>query len=204
MTKTDDVPALIGLTGAIGVGKSVVAEVWKELGAIIVEGDEMGRRALEEDANLRMRLAKRFGANILNQSGRIIRSQLAAAAFADEAGRRDLTVLTFPTLYRLAKERFREISASGNVAVFDAALIYEWGVEADFDIMVVVTAQEERALRWVASRMNISIPEARKRLAGQISPQEKARRADFTLKNDGDVGDIRKLATRLWRLWFSL
>lgn len=189
----------IGLTGSIGAGKSSVAEVWESLGAGVVEGDAMGRLALETDGDLRKRLSMRFGSQIIHSDGTVNRRELAQVAFASRQNQLDLTSLTFPTLYRLAQEHLNELSEQRQVVVFDAALIFEWGVEADFDTVVTVAAPREYLLEHAVKRMNISLDEAERRLSWQIPSEEKAIRADHVLTNDSDIESLAEKAGALWK-----
>ena len=188
----------VGLTGSIGAGKSTVAALWESLGAGIVEGDEMGRLALETDAELRQSLADRFGEQILDDSGAVNRCELALAAFSSRQDQQDLTTLTFPTLYRLAREHIESLLKHQHVVVFDAALIYEWGVESDFDVIVTVTAPKQYLLDHAVARMNISHAEAERRLSWQISSEEKIRRADHVIVIDKDIESLRQKAKAIW------
>jgi len=188
----------VGLTGPIGAGKSFVAAVWESLGAGVVEGDEMGRRALNTDSNLKLALSERFGMEILDPSGEIDRQELALRAFADDQAQRDLTRLTFPTLYRLACAELDRKALECRVVVFDAALIYEWGIEADFDRIVVVTANREKLVTRAAARMRVSLNEANRRLLRQMDPELKARRANEVISNDGDEEHLESQAREVW------
>jgi dephospho-CoA kinase len=188
----------VGLTGGIGAGKSVVAQVWAEHGAGVVEGDEMGRLALEQDADLRKRLAERFGSKILASEDKIDRRKLATVAFADHSGQRDLTRLTFPTLYSLARKGLMDLTRNHQVVVFDAALIFEWGVEQDFDLIVAVDTPRERMAKNAVERLGITELTALARLAMQISPQMKCRLAHEVIHNDDDLDELRESARLMW------
>lgn len=188
----------VGLTGGIGAGKSAVAQVWAERDAGVVEGDEMGRLALEHDADLRKRLAERFGAEILTSGDKIDRRKLAAVAFADLSAQRDLTRLTFPALYSLARKSLMDLTRNHQVVVFDAALIFEWGVEQDFDLIVAVDAPRERMVRNAVERLGITEQKALARLAMQISPEMKCRLAHEVIYNDGDLEQLRENARQMW------
>lgn len=177
-----------------------MAKVWKELSAGVVEGDEMGRLALSTDADLRNELAERFGREILDDDGQIIRSKLAEAAFKTPDAAEDLTSLTFPTLYGLAREKFQELAESRQVIVFDAALIFEWCIEEDFDVVVIVTAPREDLIDRSSKRLGISKDQAEKRLEGQISIKEKVDRADYVINNDGSIEELRKKAQEIWAI----
>jgi len=190
---------LIGLTGPIGSGKSTVAKVWQANGAGIVEGDEMGRLALETAPELRQQLAERFGRDILLPDGSVNRPILAMRAFASDENSADLTRLTFPTLYRLAREQCEQLGTTHRIVVFDAALIFEWGVERDFDKIITVTAAQKDLICRVAGRLGITCAMADERLSRQLPPSEKARRADYVIVNDGTIEQLIEKAERVWR-----
>lgn len=154
----------------------------------------MGRLALETDPELVSKLADRFGQDILDENGSILRRQLANAAFSSKEGTSDLTKLTFPVLYRIANEHFDELSDSHDIVVFDAALIFEWGVERDFNLIVVVTAQRDLLLERVMDRLKINKKEAFERLAGQLPSRIKEQRADRVIYNNGSLEMLKKNA----------
>ncbi len=189
---------LIGLTGPIGSGKSTVASVWARSGAGVVEGDGMGRQALLVDAELRRKLAERFGREILDGEGQVIRRKLAEAAFGSADGAADLTRLTFPVLNRLARQGFQKLSKTHSVIVYDAALIFEWGIDGDFDRIVVVTAPYEQLIGRTVKRLGISRRQAEGRLQGQIGIDEKVSRADIVIVNDGSIDELRLKAGEVW------
>lgn len=189
----------VGLTGPIGAGKSVVAATWEELGAGVVEGDAMGRLALETDPALRNRLAEHFGREILADSREIIKSRLAAAAFANPEKARKLTELTFPVLYDLARQHLSTMSANHEIVVFDAALIYEWRVDSDFDVIVAVKSHRDVLITRVMHRLKISRDDAVSRLAAQIDPDEKAKRADIVIENDYGEIQLKARARDVWQ-----
>lgn len=199
MSDTQRKSVRVGLTGPMGAGKSVVAEFWAEQGAGVVNGDEMGRLALDVDSSMREMLAERFGEEILDDNGQIIRSRLAAVAFGTAGGRKDLTAITFPTLYRLAAEKLDELSRQHSVIVFDAALIFEWGVERDFDLIVVVNAPYKVLIERVKGRLGIDSRDAEDRLMAQLSSDEKVRRADIVIENEKGFEELRIKANQVWK-----
>lgn len=158
----------------------------------------MGHQALTTDAQLVHQLADRFGQDILDSNGLIIRSKLAKVAFKTENGVHDLTKMTFPTLYRLACESMDELSLTHPVIVFDAAMIFEWGIEKDFDMIVAVIAPKDWLIKRAASKINIDEEQAEARLSSQISPAEKARRADRLIVNDGHIDLLKRRAEEFW------
>jgi dephospho-CoA kinase len=177
-----------------------VAGIWQSLGAGVVEGDAMGRLVLQTDPGLIRILAGRFGDDIVDREGRVNRSLLSKRAFATDAGRKDLTCLTFPPLYQLARREMARLSPTHSVVVFDAALIFEWGVEKDFDRLVVVTAPRELILKRAAERLGKTVEEIADRLDGQIDADRKASLADHLIVNDGDLAGLEEQARQVWNL----
>lgn len=188
----------IGLTGPIGAGKSTVAACWKDLGAAIVEGDAMGKLAVTTDTKLREELIRTFGGEIANEQGEIISSRLAATAFRDSQSQRELTRLTFPVLYRYAVAEMSKAQSPAGIVVFDAALIYEWEIEVDFDQIVVVTAPREKLITQAVTRLHITEFEANERLSRQIRAEEKAIRANYVIVNNGSKEDLQEKAIKAW------
>lgn len=158
----------------------------------------MGRLALETDKDLLNKLTDRFGSDILDENGSIVRKQLANAAFSTREGVEDLTRLTFPVLYGFAREHFDRLEGSCEIIVFDAALIYEWGIERDFDLIVVVTAQRDLLLERVMARLQIDKKEAYERLMGQMPTRLKEQRADRVIYNNSDLETLRANAVVVW------
>ena len=178
--------------------------MWRNRSAGVVDGDEMGQTALSVDGDLRNRLAERFGRDILDSDGKVIRPKLAETAFKSPGGTEELTRLTFPALYQLARERFSYLADAHKVIAFDAALIFEWGIEGDFDLVVTVTAPEEALIRRAAARLGIDRAQAAARLNGQVSREEKIRRADRVIVNDGSIHDLERKAAELWEEIISI
>lgn len=196
--KKKDRVLYVGLTGPLGAGKSEVARVWEEKGAAVVSGDMMGRRALELDPQLREAISSHFGVEVFSHNGAVDRSRLADRAFASPQSARLLTELTFPSLYRMAWREMEAFSEVADVVVFDAALIFEWGVEKDFDRIVAVIAPEELLIER-AMEKGLTRQQAIKRLKAQIPPKEKGRRAHRVIYNEGTLEELWREAEAVWK-----
>lgn len=159
----------------------------------------MGRLTLL-NAEVISKLVSRFGQRIISEvDGSIDRWELSNIAFSSPIGHRDLTAITFPELYRLSNEHFESAINRGKPVVFDAALIFEWGIEADFDIIVVVNASEDMIIKRAAIKLNISATDIQNRISAQIPTEEKMQRADHVIENDGSLIDLTKKAEVMWK-----
>lgn len=164
----------------------------------MVEGDQMGRLTLLNQAVIDD-LTLRFGDEIIsNEDGSIIRAVLGRVAFSSASGRKDLMSITFPELYKIANQHFNSEANKGKIVVFDAALIYEWGVEADFDCTVVVNAPMDIIVHRASKKLNTTTEEIRNRISAQIPAEEKMRRADRLIDNDGGLEDLIQKAKIMW------
>ncbi len=199
MSPISDDKFYVGLTGPLGAGKSVVGRIWENCGAGLVVGDIMGVLTLKLDDEVRRKLIKRFGEQILNPDGSFDRQALAKAAFATPKNQRDLTAITFPTLYKMAKDEMATLSLLCDIIIFDAALIFEWGVEKDFDYIVVVTAPRELLIERVLDRGGLSYQEVVNRLDSQMPAEVKVARADRVIVNDGSLNDLKHQALIVWQ-----
>lgn len=188
----------VGLTGGIGAGKSVVARMLAERGAVVFDADRLAREAVAPGSPGFARVVERFGEEIL-AGGDIDRQALAARVFGDEAARRDLESVIHPEVFRLLSEGVERYRGTDAVVVFDAPLIVETGFDRAVDTLVVVTSSEaERVERLMASR-GMTDEEARTRIAAQMPAEEKEARAQHVVRNDGSLADLEAEVDRLWR-----
>ena len=212
----------VGLTGGLGSGKSTVGGVLRELGAEVIEADELGRGLMEPGQPVNAEILRIFGPDVAGPDGRLNRARLAELAL--RGGRLDeLNAIVHPAVIeaqrRWTNEVFKRDPAA--VAVVVSALIFEVerdarargereGILADWrrrmDRVVVVTAPDEVKIARYVSRLGLDGPgreaaeaDARSRLAHQVPDDLKAARADFLLENTGDVASLRAQVEDLWR-----
>lgn len=189
-------PLLIGLTGSIGSGKSTVAAMLAEHGARIVSGDELGKRVLEDSPDVAGQLMVRLGADIRLPGGALDRKLIGERVFSSSELTHWLTELTFPGIYRLWRDEVRTCTAP--LLVLDAALIFEWQIEHEFDLVILVATQPEIALTRARAEGRFTVSEIRDRLSSQMDVAEKTSRAHAVLDNNGSLGDLRRIVERLW------
>jgi dephospho-CoA kinase len=211
----------VGLTGGLGSGKSTVAGNLRELGAEVIEADELGRMLMEPGQAVFAAIVRQFGPEVVGADGRLNRSRLAQLAF--QGGRlNELNAIVHPAAIaeqrRWMSEVFRRNPAA--VAVVESALVFE--VERDarlrgesetvladwrrrFDRVVVVTAPDDMKVARYAARLSpdgagreAAASDARNRLRHQIPDAEKAARADYVLENTSGLDALRAQTMELW------
>jgi dephospho-CoA kinase len=189
---------LVGLTGGLGAGKSTVARLLAERGAVVVDADELARSALDPGTPGFEQVCDLFGRDILDAEGRIDRRELAARVFGDEAKRRALESITHPEVFRLLADKVESYRGSEAVVVFDAPLIIETGFHEGVDVLVVVTAPQDAQVERVMRERGMSEDEARARIGAQVEGARREELADVVIRNGGDLEDLRSRVDDLW------
>ena len=185
----------IGLTGPTGSGKSLVAAMWAQLGAAIVDADLAAREVTRPGHPCLARLAEAFSADILFADGTLNRKALAKRAFADPAATLKLTAITHPPILKLCREQAAKASEEGApFVVFDAPLLFESGLSADCDVTVAVLAAPETRMDRIRARDALTEPEARLRMQSQPDDDYYRVRADHVLYNNGNLDELRAQA----------
>jgi dephospho-CoA kinase len=189
---------LVGLTGAIGSGKSTVAALLRAKGAVVVDADEVARSVVEPGEPTLAALTERFGDGILDVDGRLDRAQLAAAAFVDEAGSRALNEITWPAI---GEEFERRIAAAppDSVVVCDVPLLVESKKAAERPYLAVVVVEAPLDVRLDRlERRGVARDDALRRVAAQASDDERRAVATHVIDNDGDVESLAAQVDALW------
>jgi dephospho-CoA kinase len=180
----------IAVTGPLASGKSTFVELLDELGAETVSADDMVHHLLAEDDETITRVTERFGEEVRGEKG-IARKALSQVVFGDAEALRDLEEILHP---RVREETDRRALGSGSrLFVAEIPLLFEGGGEERFDLTVTVTSPEERRRVWAEER---GMEEQQRRAIEdrQFSQEEKARRADVVVENDGDLDRLREQA----------
>jgi|HubBroStandDraft_5_1064220.scaffolds.fasta_scaffold48910_2 dephospho-CoA kinase len=210
-----------GLTGGLGSGKSTVTGYLRELGAEVIEADELGRALMEPGQRVFDEIVEVFGPEVVTQDGRLDRAKLADLSF--RGGRLDeLNAIVHPAVIAAQGDWMRQVCARDPkaIAVVESALIFEVeraarlrgeseGVLAywrrRFDRVIVVTAPDEVKIARYVARVSPSgwdekaAEDAKSRLAKQLSDAVKTSRADFVLDNSGDLAELRAQVDAVWR-----
>ncbi len=189
-----------GLTGGIASGKSTVAGFLSELGAVVVDADRIAHEIMEPGGIAYDGVVERFGREILDGEGRIVRPLLAQIVFNDPAGLSELNAIVHPKVRAVAEQRMLEAAGSRNarIGVFDAALLIESGTFDSFDRLIVVSCARETQLRRLALR-GLSARDAAARVNAQAPLEDKLTVADYVIDTEGTLPETRARAEEVYR-----
>ena len=203
----------VGLTGGIASGKSAVGEMFVALGAHLVQADRLAHELMDPGEPVYNEVVRHFGREILNPDGSINRPKLAELAFGapdlpeDQRGSRvaELNRIVHPAVIRSQEDWMQAIGAQDRnaVAIVEAALILEAGMGKRFDRLLVVTCAPEQRVARFATRQKIDLESATKevqrRMAAQLSDQEKVKAADYVIDNSGLLATTREQVADIWK-----
>ena len=197
---------LIGVTGGIACGKTEVCKVFQKKGAIVISGDQLGREILREKKGIVRELAKVFGKKILNKNRGLSRRKLGEVAFASKEANRLLNKIIHPFLLRELRRKIKTLRKrySKGVIVVDAALIVEWGIQKQFDFLVLVDSKRKNQIERFCSSKGYSLNTAREIIRCQLPKKTKKRYADLVIDNDGNLKQLKEKARRVWSIIFAL
>ncbi len=191
--------AVIGLTGGIGTGKSTAAAVLAELGAVIVDCDQLGRDVARSDGAAFAGIVERFGSTVVGPDGELDRPALGAVVFNDAAALADLNAITHPAI---DAEIARLIAAAPTEAmvVLDMAVLVESELGAgQYDRVLVIESPVEQRLARLATQRGMSEADATARIESQASDEERRAVADDVIVNDADPAALEAELTRWWQ-----
>ncbi|HEX7252014.1 MAG TPA: dephospho-CoA kinase [Thermoanaerobaculia bacterium] len=191
----------VGLTGGLASGKSSVAAILRGLGAVVFDADEIVKDLYVPGGAGAQAARELFGDAVLDTSGKIDRSLIAAIVFADPAKRHALEARIHPLVRAERARRFAEAEKSGaSVAVAEASQLLESNSESDYDrVLLVIAPEAERIRRWEAKGGHAQ--DAIRRIRSQMSPSAAFDRADDVVTNDGTLEELREKVKALWQRW---
>jgi dephospho-CoA kinase len=190
---------VLGLTGGIGSGKSMVARMFAQLGGDVIDADQLAREVVEPGQPALEEIATAFGRDILLPDGRLNRGKLARIIFADPAARARLNAITHPRIReRMDAEIAARRSGSG-VLVVDIPLLYENDRNGTVETVIVVWVDPDTQLRRLRERDGLTVEDARQRIAAQMPLHEKRARADLVIDNNGSREDTRRQVEAIYR-----
>jgi dephospho-CoA kinase len=192
----DDGLVIVGLVGRTGSGKSTVARVLAEDGAVVIEGDALGHEVTDRDPEVRRALIAEYGEAIYGGDGTLDRRAVAARVFRDREARGRLDRLVHPRIIERIRGRLDRLRSEGfrGVVVIDAALLLDWGLETWCDHVLAVVASEAEQVARLSAARRWSREEAVARLGAQRSNQAFADDADQVIENRGTLAELTRAA----------
>ena len=187
----------VGLTGGIGSGKSTVSRLLSERGAVIVDADVAARKVVEPGGPAYQAVVDRFGPGILAPDGVIDRPALAAIVFSDPAARADLEGITHPAVGVLINEQLAAEAANDHVVILDVPLLVESGRTGTAGV-IVVDCPPETAIRRLVEQREMDEADARRRVAAQVSREERLAHADLVIDNSGSPEALERQVDAAW------
>lgn len=190
---------VIGLTGGIGTGKSEVTRIFQELGAVLINADQIGHQAYTPHSEIWQEVVKAFGEEILQPGGEIDRKKLGSIVFADPDQLTRLNQIMHPRMARMVAQQIQELREQGeDVVVVEAALLLEAGWDSLVDEVWSTESPEESVIKRLQSRSGLSQEEAKKRIDSQMSAEERTSRSQVVVDNSGDLVELERVVRSIW------
>ncbi|MQA90606.1 MAG: dephospho-CoA kinase [Gemmatimonas sp.] len=189
----------VALTGNVASGKSSVVRCWRELGAVVVESDDLARRAVAPGSTTLETIVERWGPGILLESGELDRAAMRDVVFLNAEERRALEAIIHPEVERLRTAAFDDAARSGaELVVADIPLLFEVGLEGEFDLVVLVDAPEDvRRERLVRDR-GLPVGTAQRMVDSQWPTERKRQGVDILIENTGSLAELEGRAKEVW------
>jgi dephospho-CoA kinase len=195
-------PLRIGLTGGIASGKSTVADLFAELGAVIIDTDVIAREVVAPGQPALDEIAAEFGASLISADGTLDRVALRTIIFDNDDARRRLEAILHPRIGEQTRQQ--SALAGGEYQLIVVPLLVDSALRGHVDRILVVDCDEEAQIRRLTARDGESEHRARQILAAQASREERLAIADDVISNDGTVADLRQQVATLHEIYQSL
>lgn len=196
---------VIGLTGGMGAGKSTVARILEDLGAHVIDADQVAREVVEPGTPGLAAIVEEFGPEVLDDEGGLDRAAMAAIVFADDERLAALEAITHPAIREridglLEEHAAAEARGAGErLVVLDHPLLVETGLADDLPIVVVVVAPEDLRVQRLVEGRGVDADDARARMRQQADDGARVAAASHVVHNDGDEATLRTRVEALWQ-----
>ena len=187
----------VGLSGGIGSGKSTVAQRFSELGAVVIDADQLAREVVAPGSEGLAAIADRFGDAVLEEDGSLNRAALGAVVFAQPQARRDLEQITHPRIAARTRELIGHAAEDANV-VHDVPLLVEKHLGRSYHLVVIVGADERIRLRRLMEHRGMTEDDVIGRMAAQATDEQRRAAADVWLDNSSTREDVHAAVDALW------
>lgn len=182
----------IGLTGGVASGKSTVSAILRELGAVVIDADQLAREVVARGTPGLQRVVEAFGPDVLGPDGEMDRAKVGAIVFADEERRRQLEAIVHPLVFERIVELEAAAGGSTDLVVHDIPLLAESGRAHTFDAVIVVDAPHDVQVERMVRDRGWTREEAEARIAAQADRADRLALATYVIDNTGTLDDLRQ------------
>jgi len=191
---------VIGLTGGIGTGKSTVSDKLAELGAVIMNADQVGHQAFEPHTEVWKDVVAAYGKDILRPNDEIDRRKLGEIVFNDPEALSRLNKIMHPRMYRMMRDKIEELREQGvEVVVLEAAILIEAKWTSLVDTVWVTDVPEATVIQRLGNRDGLAEEQILARINSQMPPEERAKYADVVINTDCTLEEVKEKVEELWR-----
>jgi dephospho-CoA kinase len=190
---------ILGLTGGIGSGKTVVGQMFARLGAEIIDADQLAREVVEPGQPALKEIVQRFGSDILQPDGRLDRARLGGIVFADASARAALNAITHPRIRQRMEDAIAARKDRAGVLVLVIPLLYESARTGLVEEVIVVWVDPQTQFRRLVERGGLTAEQARQRIEAQMPLDEKRALADDVIDNRGSLADTQRQVEAIYR-----
>lgn len=189
---------VIGLTGGIASGKSTISNIFKEVGWPVIDADQTARQVVMPGSLGLAQIVSRFGSQVLQPDGTLDRTALGSMVFDDPQSLSDLDQIEHPLIMAAIDKQLAGFKKQGlPVVVLDVPLLFETGLDQECDLTVLAVVDHKTQLERLMKRDHCTKAAALKRINAQMPLEEKMRRADVIIDNNGSLAQTRLQVARL-------
>jgi len=195
----------IGVTGGIGSGKTAVCSAFARFGIPIILADDIAKELSNSDPAVRKQLIALLGKSAYRNDGSLDRSFVASHLFSDKIKQRKVEAIIHPRVEKEIERRIKALANNGErIAVVEAALIYEAGLDKKLNSVIVVDADESERINRVRKRDVVSEEAVRSRMAAQLDVKKKLEKADYVIHNNGSIDELESKVQFLYNIFNRL
>jgi dephospho-CoA kinase len=198
---TEESPQLLGITGNIACGKSLVSSILRELGAEVIDADLVAHEMMQPGSEVLDAIARRFGNGVISADGALDRAALGAIVFSDPEALADLEAITHPPTVATILQRAK--ASQADIVVIDAIKLYESGLGDHCRRTWAIICNPDMQQQRLMERNSLSHSEAKRRIDAQPPQEDKVRRADAIIDNSGTVEDTRQQVLQAWQAFLD-
>ena len=190
----------VAVTGCAGSGKTSVCNRFKELGVKVVSSDILAREAVAQDSPVYNKIVNYFGKKVLTEDGSLNRRMLRRIIVNDNIAKKALESFIHPEIIKLMDSQMIKAEKDGDhVVVVEVPLLFESGIEDRFDLVIVIIAARKLRVKRLMERDDVSREDAEALLNYQLPDEDKAKRAEFVIKNDGSFAQMIRSVDHLYK-----